>query len=318
MRDEISDKPAEKNQQESNGGIQAALQEIWGPSPAKEISTPVKQSTGSSSSDDDRKKEVQGYIKQLGDESFEVRQQASQALLKAGLSALPQIEKALDDPDLEVRTRAKELMKEQLEGGALSIDERNLIDCKLGGVHPRTGPIPGNRTQLNVDEARKFADDPKKTGDRISKIGEILSMADRKEDDERGKLHLTDDQKKTLQRELEHLQSINSICSLVERFRSGELYAQGNNAAAKEMLQSSIKHDPSSAASKEVKNRIVDCDFDKDQDFMKWYQQQLGDQAQAVMDEIKKLRETADNDGLQSWPNLRRIFPVRPQAPMPQ
>lgn len=46
-------------------------------------------------------------VRLLGDDSFEVREQASADLLKAGRSALPYLRKALTDPDVEIVRRAQ-------------------------------------------------------------------------------------------------------------------------------------------------------------------------------------------------------------------
>jgi hypothetical protein len=51
-------------------------------------------------------------IKQLGDESYEVRMQAKKDLRATGATALPQLKKAADNPDLEVSQSAKLIIDE--------------------------------------------------------------------------------------------------------------------------------------------------------------------------------------------------------------
>ena len=55
----------------------------------------------------DREK-INRLVRLLGDDSFKVREQASDDLLALGISALPQLRLALTNPDEEIRTRARE------------------------------------------------------------------------------------------------------------------------------------------------------------------------------------------------------------------
>ncbi len=55
----------------------------------------------------DREK-INSLVRLLGNDSFKVREQASDDLLALGISALPQLRLALTDPDEEIRTRARE------------------------------------------------------------------------------------------------------------------------------------------------------------------------------------------------------------------
>ncbi len=63
--------------------------------------------------------EIQRLVRQLGDESFNVRQEASHKLLKIGLNALPYLEDATDSTDPEVCTRAWELIDHWASSGRI-------------------------------------------------------------------------------------------------------------------------------------------------------------------------------------------------------
>jgi uncharacterized repeat protein (TIGR01451 family) len=63
--------------------------------------------------------EIQKLVRQLGDESFNVRQEASNKLLKIGLNALPYLEDATESGDPEVCTRSWELIDHWAAGGKI-------------------------------------------------------------------------------------------------------------------------------------------------------------------------------------------------------
>lgn len=50
--------------------------------------------------------EIERLVQQLGDEAFEVREKASEAIVKLGVPALPFLEKAAKSDDAEIRIRA--------------------------------------------------------------------------------------------------------------------------------------------------------------------------------------------------------------------
>src|SRR5687767_12020752 len=54
---------------------------------------------------------VRKLIGELGDERFEVREAASQALAKIGHRARPALERATEHPDAEVASRAKGILE---------------------------------------------------------------------------------------------------------------------------------------------------------------------------------------------------------------
>jgi hypothetical protein len=56
--------------------------------------------------------EIARFIAQLGDDSYQAREAASEQLIEAGLAARPAVQKALDDPDPEVRLRSRRILGE--------------------------------------------------------------------------------------------------------------------------------------------------------------------------------------------------------------
>src|SRR5439155_24686324 len=67
--------------------------------------------------DADRDK-IQALVRQLGDDSFDVREKASAGLVALGNGARPFLEKALGDPDLEVSRRAQDCLRLIIENGS--------------------------------------------------------------------------------------------------------------------------------------------------------------------------------------------------------
>ena len=55
--------------------------------------------------------DIERLVRQLGDESFEVREKASEAIVKIGIAALPLLEKAAKAEDAEVRIRASKAIE---------------------------------------------------------------------------------------------------------------------------------------------------------------------------------------------------------------
>jgi hypothetical protein len=68
------------------------------------------------SSDEDR---IHALIRQMGDDSFEVREQASAQLIAIGARARTLLRQAVNDPDIEIVRRAEECLR-QIEHGATS------------------------------------------------------------------------------------------------------------------------------------------------------------------------------------------------------
>src|SRR5262249_51455320 len=63
--------------------------------------------------------DIQRLVRQLGDDSFNVRQEAAHKLQKIGLNALPYLEDSTDSTDPEICTRAWELIDHWASGGKI-------------------------------------------------------------------------------------------------------------------------------------------------------------------------------------------------------
>src|SRR5687767_7926998 len=61
---------------------------------------------------------VKALIRQLGDDSFEVREKASAQLMALGATAAPYLKDALKDPDIEIVRRAEEILRRVGEGSS--------------------------------------------------------------------------------------------------------------------------------------------------------------------------------------------------------
>ena len=57
-------------------------------------------------------KQISALIKQLGDAQFDVREKAHRGLVEIGRPALPQLQKATRDPDVEIQERARRVIRE--------------------------------------------------------------------------------------------------------------------------------------------------------------------------------------------------------------
>jgi len=55
--------------------------------------------------------EISDWIRQLGSDEYREREEASENLRKAGFRAVPELQKATRDPDVEISERAKELLR---------------------------------------------------------------------------------------------------------------------------------------------------------------------------------------------------------------
>jgi HEAT repeat protein len=61
---------------------------------------------------------LKALVRQLGDDSFETREQASRQLVAAGARARPHLRLAVNDPDVEISRRARECLRQIEEGTA--------------------------------------------------------------------------------------------------------------------------------------------------------------------------------------------------------
>lgn len=72
--------------------------------------------------------QIERLVRQLGDESFEVREKASEAIVKIGVAALPLLEKAAKGEDAEVRIRATKAIE------AIKSSPNYLTEALKGGT----------------------------------------------------------------------------------------------------------------------------------------------------------------------------------------
>lgn len=61
---------------------------------------------------------IKALIRQMGDDSFEVREKASAQLVELGKAALDHLKQATNDPDVEIKRRAEECLRRIGEGSA--------------------------------------------------------------------------------------------------------------------------------------------------------------------------------------------------------
>lgn len=80
--------------------------------------------------------QIKALIEQLGDESFDSRQDASRSLMLLGIRARPFLRTALAHTDLEVRNRATLCLAEIDRGGALTVDLIAAVVRHIGRVRP--------------------------------------------------------------------------------------------------------------------------------------------------------------------------------------
>src|SRR5262249_45356693 len=67
---------------------------------------------------DARRTQIETLIRQLGDEAFDVRENAEVELLKVGQPALALLRQAVNDPDVEIRQRAQKCLRTLEKGPA--------------------------------------------------------------------------------------------------------------------------------------------------------------------------------------------------------
>jgi hypothetical protein len=87
--------------------------------------------------DDGERSKIEQLIKQLGDSSFEVREKAKKDLIARGESAVPDLRRALKDPDAEIAGSAKECLREvekTSDSQVVSAVLRLLADSRPSGV----------------------------------------------------------------------------------------------------------------------------------------------------------------------------------------
>jgi hypothetical protein len=66
-------------------------------------------------------KKIQGLVNQLGDDSFDVREKASESLISLGRVAVPLLREARQNPDPEIAHRAAQCVQRIDQGSAASL-----------------------------------------------------------------------------------------------------------------------------------------------------------------------------------------------------
>ena len=136
---------------------------------------------------DDRGREAHALIEKLRSERIDDRDQASLELRKLGPAAMPELEKAATDPDLEISTRARELLLlirlKDLFGIDLKDANALRADHLVQWMEKKTGrtilysPNLGlSNTKIRLQEALLGAGDPYLIGVDLLKL-ENLALA---------------------------------------------------------------------------------------------------------------------------------------------
>jgi hypothetical protein len=105
------------------------------PAAAEEGATPVATPAGAAPESVDPSSQVKEWIDQLGSDQFAQREAASRSLAEAGLPALKALTGAIHGDDLEVASRAIEIVRRFLEGGdeALAVEAEKLVEAIAEG-----------------------------------------------------------------------------------------------------------------------------------------------------------------------------------------
>lgn len=151
---------------------------------------------------EETKKHLAGLIEQLGDDSFDVRQQASKALLKVGTAALSHLERALQHEDLEIRSRALDIsaktlkealktfpadgakvaalhsaaLKELKDTGKLSDETIGKYERPLDAIKVKEMSSLEMRTRLEELQARSSAGTNSERLDALARLDELAAM----------------------------------------------------------------------------------------------------------------------------------------------
>lgn len=151
---------------------------------------------------EETKKHIAGLIEQLGDDSFDVRQQASKALLKVGTAALSHLERALQHEDLEIRSRALDIsaktlkealktfpadgakvaalhsaaLKELKDTGKLSDETIGKYERPLDAIKVQEMSSLEMRTRFKELQARSSAGTDSERLDALARLDELAAM----------------------------------------------------------------------------------------------------------------------------------------------
>jgi hypothetical protein len=109
--------------------------------------------------DDAAEDKIKGLIRQLGDDVFEVREQASGQLVAIGARALPFLRQAGNDLDVEVSRRAKECLRSIEQGGTARVvvaAARVLARLKpAGAAEAMLGYLPAAEDESVAEQVRE-------------------------------------------------------------------------------------------------------------------------------------------------------------------
>jgi hypothetical protein len=102
---------------------------------------------------------IKALVRQLGDDSFEKREQASAQLIAVGASAVPHLKEALKDPDIEIVRRAEECLRRIGEGstGAVVDAAARLLAARKpdGAAEALLAYLPYAEDDIAADEVRE-------------------------------------------------------------------------------------------------------------------------------------------------------------------
>lgn len=97
-------------------------------------------------------------VRQLGDDSFEMREKASAQLVTLGITAAPYLKEVLKDPDIEIVRRAEECLRRIGEGssGALVDAAARLLAARKpdGAAEALLGYLPFAEDEVSAEEIR--------------------------------------------------------------------------------------------------------------------------------------------------------------------
>lgn len=287
---------------------------------------------------DKEKLEVNALIRQLGadrksnpqeiyNQSFREREKAQQALEKLGPKVIPLLEQAITvvGQDAEVAQRCQRIIDGFLVDNRLIFDEGKALEPAganpLGNILQDTQSMDDSKARLaqNLETARKFADNPALTAERIGVIEQLQAMY------LAGKIKLSAEQYKSLEKEINDLKNIKSVCAGLEIDSAFQCACDGNREGVKEHFLKAIYQDKKAALSNQrLYSSIIGVDLDlaedpESQSFMKEFQDWGGD-----MKKVGAVRKNYVRFDSQIGPIAGRIFealrplnlgPVVPAAP---
>jgi len=106
--------------------------------------------------------QIEQLVKQLGDDSFDVREKATKELIEIGAPALPQLRKAIkDNKDLELRNRAKAII-DKIKSSPAAVRES----------------LKATDVQDRKEACERIAEDPKTYKELLPQVVELIKDKD--------------------------------------------------------------------------------------------------------------------------------------------